>query len=137
MHRTVDHGNILQMASGNHASMPIAVQRSESVEYNAGVLQMSSGFSIVDAKGPMGVTQDTDPLQYAHGATYDPNLGTNELGGSGKYSLRLQKCYPRSARIRRNTDNGEPLVYYHSLFALPDKGIQGPRRARSCGSHAS
>ena len=112
MRRTVHPSNIIRFASNElHGEKRLALQKSEVVEYKNGVLLRSSGTSSVNAKGPMVDAQD---------ASVD---GSDELFGTGTYSLVLKTCTPtpnksrRSANRLHKTDN--------SLSALDDKAIEG------------
>ena len=127
MRRTVKPSDVIRIASNEmHRKSRLEVQKAEMVEYKEGVLLKSSGTLFVDAKGPMD-TQDDAIAQFtpADGdqASYDATAGSNELYGTGTYSLILKKK-PRQiplTKLRRSA-NQSLLSNQSSLSALDDKG---------------
>ena len=95
MRRTVKPSDVIRFASNEmHRKSRLEVQKAEMVEYKEGVLLKSSGTLFVNAKGPMD-TQDDATAHFTPAdvdqASYDATTGSNELYGTGTYSLVLKK----------------------------------------------
>eukprot|EP00731_Ephydatia_muelleri_P006400 Em0003g648a len=95
MRRTVKPSDVIRFASNEmHRKSRLEVQKAEMVEYKEGVLLKSSGTLFVNAKGPMD-TQDDATAHFTPAdvdqASYDATAGSNELYGTGTYSLVLKK----------------------------------------------
>ena len=118
MYRTVDSENIMQSTFNDGNEKPIGIQKSEVVEYKKGVLQSSSGTVKVTVSGPGQSKQFS--YQSADSYTYDESFGSNELSGTGKYALKLQKCSKKSSVAKRNVNI---LEFTKSrLHAVSEKG---------------
>lgn len=125
MRRTVKPSDVIRFASNEvHRKSRLEVQKAETVEYKEGVLLKSSGTLFINAKGPMD-TQDDAMAQLApidgDQASYDATAGSNELYGTGTYSLVLKKRRPNPVRLRRARDLSL-LTTDESLSALNDEG---------------
>ena len=120
MYRTVDSENIMQSAFNEENEKPIGIQKSEVVEYKKGVLQSSSGTVKVTVSGP-GQTEKFS-YQSSDSVTYDESFGSNELSGTGKYTLKLQKCFKTTLVARRSVNILE--LNESKLSATIEKGRQ-------------
>lgn len=106
MQRTVKPHNVINLASHNLVHRKsLAVQKSEVIEYKNGILLKASGTTYVDAKGPVNaqddvIDQSTPVEAYGDQASYDAS-GSNELYGTGAYSLVLEKCFSRPIQLRK------------------------------------
>ena len=92
MYRTVDSENITQFASNALNPQPFDVQKSEVVEYKQGTLQGSRGTVKITVNGPAQSRKISHQSIDDDSVTYDESFGSNELSGTGKYSLKLEKC---------------------------------------------
>ena len=126
MRRTVKPSDVIRFASNEvHRKSRLEVQKAETVEYKEGVLLKSSGTLFVNAKGPMDM-QDDAMAQLApvdgDQASYDATAGSNELYGTGTYSLVLKKRrrYPIT-KLRRSATQFLH-VNQSSLSASDDQG---------------
>jgi hypothetical protein len=121
MHRAVDSESVIYFASDELNKRPVSIQKSEVVEYRTGTLQSSSGTIKVTVNGPVqpsplyGESISDEPL------TYDESFGTSELSGSGQYSLKLEKCYPKPSVVRRSVKNDE--LTESSILATFNNGM--------------
>eukprot|EP00731_Ephydatia_muelleri_P006284 Em0003g532a len=115
MYRTVESDKVMQFASNDATEKPIGIQQSEVVEYKKRVLQSSSGMMKVTVSSP-GQSQQLS-YQSADSITYDESFGTNELSGTGKYALKLQKCSRKASVARRSVNilelNESKLIVTH------------------------
>ena len=118
MYRTVDSKNIIQSAFNGENERPIDIHKSEVVEYKKRVLQSSSGTVKVTVSGP-GQSQQFS-YQSADSDTYDESFGNNELSGTGKYTLQLQKCSKKTSITKRNVNILE--LTKSRLYAVSEKG---------------
>eukprot|EP00731_Ephydatia_muelleri_P006289 Em0003g537a len=117
MYRTVDSKNIIQSAFNGENERPIDIHKSEVVEYKKRVLQSSSGTVKVTVSGP-GQSQQFS-YQSADSDTYDESFGNNELSGTGKYTLQLQKCSKKTSITKRNVNILE--LTKSRLYAVSEK----------------
>ena len=115
MYRTVDLDNIMQ---STESEKPVGIQKSEVVEYKKGVLQSSSGTVKVTVSGAKQSRQFG--YQSADSDTYDESFRNNELSGTGKYTLQLQKCSKKSSVAKRDVNILE--FTKSSLNAVSEKG---------------
>ena len=108
MYRTVEFEDVLEFSFNDKTGKPVGIQKSEVVEYKKGVLQSSRGTAHVVINKPSQASkfyhQSTDDDKTV---TYDESFGTDELSGSGKYSLKLQKCAKKTLVARRSVSNEE------------------------------
>ena len=118
MYRTVESDKVMQFASNDATEKPIGIQQSEVVEYKKRVLQSSSGMMKVTISSP-GQSQQLS-YQSADSITYDESFGTNELSGTGKYALKLQKCSRKASVARRSVNILE--LNESKLIATHEKG---------------
>ena len=107
MYRTVDSKNIIQFASNELNEQPANVQKSEVVEYKQGTLQGSRGTVKITVNGPVQSRKISHQSVDDDSVTYDESFGSNELSGTGKYSLKLEKCMKMASVARRSVNNPE------------------------------
>ncbi|KAL5502594.1 hypothetical protein EMCRGX_G009395 [Ephydatia muelleri] len=128
MRRTVKPSDVIRFASNEmHRKSRLEVQKAEIVEYKEGVLLKSSGTLFVNAKGPMDTQDDAmahfTPVDVDQ-ASYDATAGSNELYGTGTYSLVLKKRYqnPTTMTKLRRSATQFLLSNQSSLSALDEIG---------------
>ena len=128
MRRTVKPSDVIRFASNEmHRKSRLEVQKAEMVEYKEGVLLKSSGTLFVNAKGPMDTQDDAmahfTPVDVDQ-ASYDATAGSNELYGTGTYSLVLKKRYqnPTTMTKLRRSATQFLLSNQSSLSALDEIG---------------
>ena len=116
MQRTVVPENVIQVASEDLNGKPVSVQKSEVIEYKDGTLQSCSGTSTISVKRTAADERDWSP--------YDAGGTQNDDGvcGTGSFTLKLQKCYPKSThRLSYRSADGVVMTS-SSLTAVYDKG---------------
>ena len=121
MHRAVDSESVIQFASDDLNRRPVSILKSEAVEYKLGTLQSSSGTIKITVNGPVQPSPLYGESISDELPTYDESFGTSELSGSGQYSLKLEKCYPKPFVVRRSVKNDE--LTESSIFATFNNGM--------------
>lgn len=114
MNRTVDSKSIIQFASHEHIKKPVNLLKSEVVEYKNGTLLSSRGTMKVI------VNRHVRPSHVSF-----ESFGASELSGTGEYSLKLEKCYPKPPIMRRSVNSLE--LTESNIHAVFEKGKNLPR----------
>ena len=123
MHRTVNSESVIQFASNEMTIKPVKILKSEVVEYKRGTMLSSSGTVKITVNGPVQQSPLYGESISDELPTYDESFGTSELSGSGQYSLKLEKCYPKPSVVRRRSVNKDELTE-SSIFATINNGNQ-------------
>ena len=121
MYRTVNTESVIQFASNKMSGKLVGIKKSEAVVYTNGTLQSSYGTVTITVNGPVQPSPLYGESISDELPTYDESFGTSELSGSGQYSLKLEKCYPKPSVVRRSVKDDEELTE-SSIFAQPDDG---------------
>lgn len=122
MQRTVVPDDVIEATTESIRGKSVALRKSEEVSYKDGVLQTSSGVSTISIKRPVPVDEERGwssaqlNVQSAEGYTDE------DVCGSGSYTLKLQKCYPKNRYYSRRSTNTSALVTSR-LAAVYEKGI--------------
>ena len=120
MYRSIDSENIIRFASADLNNQPVDIQKSEVVEYKKGTLQGSRGTVKITVNGPVQSRKISHQSIDDDSVTYDESFGSNELSGTGKYSLKLEKCMKMASVARRSVNN--PELTESKLYATFKKG---------------
>ena len=127
MHRKVNSESVIQFMSNELNRRPVGIFKSEVVEYKRGTMQSSSGTVKITVNGPVQPSPLYGESISDELPTYDESFGTSELSGSGQYSLKLEKCYPKPSVVRRSTIDAE--LTESSIFATVHNGNHHPHRS--------
>ena len=122
MHRTVNSESVIQFASNVMTIKPVKILKSEVVEYKRGTMLSSSGTVKITVNGPVQPSPLYGESISDEVPTYDESFGTSELSGSGQYSLKLEKCYPKPSVVRRSVNKDE--LTESRIFATFNNGNQ-------------
>ena len=120
MHRKVNSESVIQFMSKEMNRRPVGIIKSEVVEYKRGTIQSSSGTVKITVNGPVQPIPLYGESISDELPTYDESFGTSELSGSGQYSLKLEKCYPKPSVVRRSMIDAE--LTESSIFATVHNG---------------
>ena len=122
MHRTVNSESVIQFASNEMTIKPVKILKSEVVEYKRGTMLSSTGNVKITVNGPVQPSPLYGESISDELPTYDESFGSSELSGSGQYSLKLEKCYPKPSVVRRSVNKDD--FTESRIFATFNNGNQ-------------